>query len=73
VEFDGLAPAVPLVQLAGRLVPADVGQHEQAQEAGGLACIDHLADEAVFAAGEFQQVGQQRVEDLVGRGCPDEP
>ena len=47
---------------AGGVVPADVGQRVAAQVGLVLGVVQHLGDQAVAAAGELQEVFQQRVE-----------
>jgi hypothetical protein len=60
VELDGLPAAdVAPVALAARVVPADVGQHQHAQQAVPVVRVfQHVGDEAVLAAGEAEQVGE---------------
>ena len=74
VELERRVTAPVLVEaLPRRVVPADVGQHINTQEAMAVGrIVEHLADEAVFAAGDAQQVDQQRVEDFAGRCRTDE-
>ena len=75
VELDRpFGRAMRLEQRARRLVPADVGVHDDAQEPVAVArVVEHVCDEAVLAAGELQQVGEQRIEHFGGRRRANEP